>query len=64
MMRIDDDSWFKKEIPFDFFEELDNRNGYFGTGFTWNHFSSGHMDTRYGLFKWIKNYVEKYNITV
>ncbi len=64
LMRIDDDSWFKKEIPFDFFEELDKQNGYFGTGFTWNHFHPNHLDTRQDLFRWIKYYVDKYNVDV
>lgn len=62
--RIDDDSWFKKDIPFDLFEELDNRNGYFGSALTWNHFNQNHLDVRENLFEWIKYYVEKYNVNV
>lgn len=62
--RIDDDSWFKKEVPFDLFEELDNRNGYFGSALTWNHFNQNHLDVRENLFEWIKYYVEKYNVNV
>lgn len=64
MMRIDDDSWFKEKLNFDFFDELDERKGMFGTGFTWNHFHPNHLQTRHNLFNWIKYYVEKYNIDV
>jgi len=64
MIRIDDDSWFKKPINIDFFEELDKNNGYFGTGYVWNHFSVNHLETRYNLFNWIKEYVNKYNVNV
>ena len=64
LMRIDDDSWFKNKLDFDFFDELDNRNGMFGTGFTWNHFNPNHLQTRHNLFNWIKYYVDKYNINV
>jgi len=64
LMRIDDDSWFKKTLDFDFFDELDNNNGMFGTGFTWNHFTRNHLETRHNLFNWIKYYVEKYNVDV
>ena len=62
--RIDDDSWFKQEIPFNFFEEIDNRSGYFGTALTWNHFHLNHLETRVNLFEWIKSYVNKYDIHV
>jgi hypothetical protein len=64
LMRIDDDSWFKETLDFDFFDELDDRNGMFGTGFTWNHFSPSHLHTRHNLFNWIKYYVEKYNVDI
>ena len=64
LIRIDDDSWFKNKIDFDFFKKLDENNCYFGTGFTWNSFGPNHLQTRYNLFNWIKNYVEKYNINV
>jgi hypothetical protein len=64
MMRIDDDSWFKKTIDLDMFEELDKQDGYFGTGFTWNHFTINHLDTRHNLFKWIKDYINKYDVCV
>lgn len=64
VLRLDDDAWFKKEIPFDFFEELDKNNGYFGTGFTWNSFGPNHLETRHNLFNWVKDYVVKYDIDV
>ena len=64
LMRIDDDSWFKEPLEIDFFDELDNQKGYFGTGFTWNHFGPNHLDTREQLFNWIKYYVEKYDVDV
>ena len=64
MIRIDDDSWFKKPIDYDFFEELDKKNGYFGTGFTWNHYGPNHLETRQNLFVWIKDYVKRYDINV
>lgn len=64
LMRIDDDSWFKEPLEIDFFDELNNQNGFFGTGFTWNHFNPNHLDTREQLFNWIKYYVEKYDVDV
>ena len=64
LMRIDDDSWFKEKLEFDFFDELDKRNGMFGTGFTWNHFNPNHLQTRHDLFNWIKYYVDKYSVDV
>jgi hypothetical protein len=64
LMRIDDDSWFKEPLEIDFFDELNNQNGYFGTGFTWNHFGPNHLNTRDQLFNWIKYYVKKYNVDV
>ena len=64
MIRIDDDSWFKKPIDYDFFEELDKKNCYFGTGFTWNHYGPNHLETRQNLFVWIKDYIERYDINV
>lgn len=64
MMRIDDDSWFKGNIDFDFFEEINKRKGFFGTGFSWNNFSPSHLQTRHGLFNWIRDYVNRYNVNV
>ena len=64
MMRIDDDSWFKSLIEFDFFEGLDKQNKLMGTGYHWNHVSNRVLDTRMNLYQWVQNYVKKYNIDV
>lgn len=64
LMRIDDDSWFKEDLDLDFFEEIDKRDGLFGTGFTWNSFNENHLNTRVNLFKWIKYYVSKYEVII
>lgn len=64
VMRIDDDSWFKSKIDFDLFDSVNEPNTFFSTGFTWNHFTSSHLETRVDLFNFIKNYVSKYNISV
>tara|TARA_B100001094_G_scaffold322812_1_gene372705 strand:+ start:5963 stop:6835 length:873 start_codon:yes stop_codon:yes gene_type:complete len=64
LIRIDDDSWFKNPICFDFFEELDKANCYFGTGFTWNHYADNHLQTRHNLFIWINDYVNRYDVNV
>lgn len=64
VMRIDDDSWVKKKIEMNFFEELERNKGYFGTGFTWNHYGKNHLETRHNLFNFIKEYITKYNIEV
>ena len=63
LMRIDDDSWFKEQLNFDFFEELDNKNGLFGTAYTWQNNQRASY-TQYNLFNWIKNYVKKNNLKI
>ena len=63
LMRIDDDSWFKNSIDFDFFDKLKESECLFGTGYTWK-VSQNLFETRTNLFKWIKYYVEKYNIEI
>ena len=63
LMRIDDDSWFKNSINFDFFDEIDNSDSFLGTGYTWKT-SKNPVETRTNLFKWIKYYVEKYEIKI
>ena len=63
LMRIDDDSWFKNSINFDFFDELNNSNCLFGTGYTWK-ISQNSFETRTNLFKWIKYYIHKHNIEI
>jgi len=64
LMRIDDDSWFKAPIDFDFFEELDKRNKLMGTGYYWTQVHHRVLDTRVKLYQWIQDYVEKYNVDV
>ena len=64
MMRIDDDSWFKAPIDFDFFEELDNQNKLMGTGYHWNHVNDRVIDTRLNFYQWIQHYVQKHNVDV
>ena len=63
LMRIDDDSWFKEQLNFDFFEELDNKNGLYGTAYTWQNNQRASY-TQYNLSNWIKNYVEKNNLKI
>ena len=67
VMQIDDESWFKNNIDYDLFCEVDNDKKYFGTGFTWysqRNNIANNKDTRYKLFEFIKNIVEKNNITI
>lgn len=65
VMRIDDDSWFKKkDATHDLFEELIKKKSNFGTGFIWNHFNKNHIETRVNLFSWTKNYIYKYNYPI
>ena len=64
MIRIDDDSWFKKKINFDMFEELDKHNKLCGCAYTWNHVQSRVLETRQHFFEWIKMYVKKYNVEI
>lgn len=59
VMRIDDDSWFKKKIDIDFFSVLERKSYFFGSGFTWNNFNTNHLETRYNLFSWIQKYVNE-----
>ena len=63
LIRIDDDSWFKEQLNFDFFEELDNKNGLFGTAYTWQNNQRASY-TQYNLFNWIRNYVKKNNLKI
>jgi hypothetical protein len=64
MIRIDDDSWFKKKIKMNFFDELIKSKKLVGCGYTWNHVHHRVLDTRINFYEWIKDYVKKYNITV
>lgn len=62
MMRIDDDSWFKAEIAFDMFEKLDQNKKLCGTAYSWSNVNHRGLETRFRLYGWIKELVEKYNI--
>ncbi len=64
LMRIDDDSWFKEKIDFDFFEELDNKKAFYGTAYTWNHYTESQKNTRINLYIWINEYIKKNKLVV
>ena len=64
LIRIDDDSWFKKKVDFNFFTRLKENNKLCGTGYSWNYVHHRVLDTRIGFFQWVKYYVKKYNIQV
>jgi hypothetical protein len=64
LIRIDDDSWFKKKIDFNIFEKMKQSNKLCGGGYTWNHVHHRVLDTRMNLYNWMGNYVNKYNIDV
>lgn len=59
--RIDDDSWFKEKIDFDFFDDLEEYP--LSTGFTWNHCGPNHIQTRENLWGFYKAYLKKYDIS-
>ena len=61
LMRIDDDSNFKKEIKFDFFDVL--KNYPIATGYMYNNFTHRMRDTRLGLWEFYKKYLKKYGYT-
>ncbi len=61
LMRIDDDSNFKKEINFDFFDVL--KNYPIATGYMYNNFTHRMRDTRLGLWDFYKKYLKKYGYT-
>ena len=56
LIRIDDDSYFKKKIDFNLFEELDKQNQLCGTGYSWNHVHHRVLDTRVNFYQWIQDY--------
>ena len=64
LIRIDDDSWIKNKIDFDFFNELDNNNKLCGCAYTWNNVHHRVLETRVNFFKWIRDYVNKYNVNI
>ena len=61
LMRIDDDSWFRKPILRDLFDSLEDNP--FATAFTWNHVNQKVRDTREGLWDFYKSYLKQYGYT-
>gem|GEM_PF-2161815 len=55
LMRIDDDSWFKGKIDFDFFDVA--KEYPLVTGFTWNHYNDNIRDTRVELWNFYRNFI-------
>lgn len=64
LIRIDDDSWFKKKIDYNIFEKMEESKKLCGCGYSWNHHHHRVLDTRKNFYNWIKEYVNKYNIDV
>lgn len=64
LIRIDDDSWFKKKIDFNIFDKMEKSKKICGCGYSWNHVHHRVLDTRVNFYNWIKEYVNKYNIDV
>lgn len=61
-LRIDDDSFFIKQIDFDIFRKFNDTNYNFGTGWTWNYNDQNVKDTRMNLFEFTKDFCKKYDI--
>jgi hypothetical protein len=59
--RIDDDSWFKEKIDFDFFDYAVDYP--LATGFTWNHVDLNHLETRENLWQFYKDYLKKFDLS-
>jgi len=55
IMRIDDDSWFKTKINYDFFDVM--KEYPLATGFTWSHVGQNHLETRENLWSFFKEYL-------
>ncbi len=53
IMRIDDDSWFKEKIDYDFFDHVQTQP--IATAFTWNHCGLNHVETRENLWSFYLN---------
>ncbi len=60
LMRIDDDSYFKSEINFDFFDFLDEYP--FASGYTWSKYDYRVQDTRENLWTFYKKYINDFKI--
>ena len=56
LMRIDDDSYFKSKIDYDFFDFVDKYP--FVTGYTWSRYNSRVLDTREYLWSFYKKYIK------
>ena len=59
LMRIDDDSNFKKKINFDLFDIL--KEYPIATAYMYNRYTDRVRDTRIGLWKFYKEYLKKFN---
>tara|TARA_R110002153_G_scaffold40235_6_gene115211 strand:+ start:381 stop:1292 length:912 start_codon:yes stop_codon:yes gene_type:complete len=59
-MRIDDDSWFKEKIDFDFFDSVVDKP--IATGYTWYHEHWRHENTTEYLWQFYLEYLEENNI--
>lgn len=66
VLSIDDESLFKKEVPYDFFEVLDNRPEMVGAiKVVDQHVKIPHQgtkDTRHNLWKFIQKYIKHYDL--
>lgn len=60
IMRIDDDSWFRKKIDFNLFKVLDNYP--IATAYTWNYVNDNVINTRENLWEFYLEYLSKNNI--
>ena len=60
LMRIDDDSWFKEPIDFDFFDAVQEHP--IATAFTWNHCGLNHVETRENLWSFYLDYLNSRSI--
>ena len=61
LMRIDDDSWFKKPISEDLFDYCEQSP--ITTAITWNHYGKNHLDTRENLWSFYKSYLTNVGIS-
>ena len=64
LMVIDDDSWFKRKIEIDLFEELDKNKGLFGTSHMWKNSTERAINTRVNLFNWTKSFIKQNKLVV
>ena len=67
ILQFDDESEWIKEVPYDFFEVMEERKELTGA-IKVTHPSiepphQGNLDTRYGMWNWVKEYITENNIT-